>query len=84
MSPIEDFSEIELVVEAPIPQQSPRVESLNEEVLQNLLVFMSNAEGARQLVADLELKLSNTPYSERKQRGDRKNTKIYRSYCGKF
>ena len=84
MNPIEDFSEIELVVEAPSPQQSPRVESLNEEVLQNLLVFMSNAEGARQLVADLELKLSNTPYSERKQRGDRKNTKIYRSYCGKF
>ena len=84
MSPIEDFSEIELVVEAPIPQQSPRVESLNEEVLQNLLVFMSNAEGARQLVADLELKLSNTPYSERKKEGIEKILKFIEVIAGNF
>jgi hypothetical protein len=83
MSPIEDFG-IELVVEAPIPQQSPRVESLNEEVLQNLLVFMANAKDAQGLVADLELKLSNTPYLESKKEGMGKILKFIKVIAKNF
>lgn len=53
MNPNEDFSDIDIVVS----QQQIRVESLNNNVLQNLIVFLVNATGSKELRDDFESRL---------------------------
>ena len=53
MNPKKDFGDIGIVVS----QQQIRVESLNNNVLKNLIVFLVNATGSKELRDDFESRL---------------------------